>query len=82
MFRLLMHISVSQPSLSNAHHESERRDLDKPLFFQSPDFCALHSSLYSLFSSPESTLVLANWQLVLASWLLDLDDEGSTGTVG
>ena len=70
MIRLLLHTCVFQASLSNVDHLLERRDLDRVLFFQSPDSvhcthrctrCLHHQRLY--------------WPMVLANWLLVLDEE-------
>ena len=70
MIRLLRHTCVFQASLSNAHHLLESRDLDRVLFFQSPDSVhCIHRKTHCLHHQYQ------HWQLVLVSWLLVLVEE-------
>ena len=75
---------VSSASLSNAHHYLERRDLERAMFFQSPDFVhCTHRYTHCLHhQSWHWQLALANWLLVLANWLLVLANKEVLGTVG
>ena len=64
MIQVLLHTCVSQVSLSNAHHRSERRDLFiKVLFFQSSDSVHCTHRCTHCLSSPVLALAAGRFEL-------------------